>query len=172
MSNKITTEYKQNAEKKNDEIDLLQGRMSYAILDVIDHMKACEMSEEEIMKLILRDVQQIVDIHFKENKIIPFSILFEVNPRAIGKDDQSRAVEEKKKGDVMLHTCLMKIQYRNSKEFHKVYPKLNKAQEEDMKNTAKMIATYPKSEIKKVEKKIAKSDWGKRMALLKLDQTT
>jgi len=66
MSNKITTEYKQNTEKKNDEIDLLQGRMSYSIMDVIEHMIACGMSEEEIMKLILRDVQQIVDIHFEE----------------------------------------------------------------------------------------------------------
>ena len=66
MSNKITTEYKQSAEKKNDEIDLLQGRMSYSIMDVIEHMIACGMSEEEIMKLILRDVQQIVDIHFEE----------------------------------------------------------------------------------------------------------
>ena len=66
MSSKITTEYKQAAEKKNDEFDLLQGRMSYAILDVIEHMSACEMSEEEIMKLILQDVQQIVDIHFEE----------------------------------------------------------------------------------------------------------
>ena len=62
----FTTKYKQTAEKKNDEFDLLQGRMSYSILDVIEHMSACGMSEEKIMKLILRDVQQIVDIHFEE----------------------------------------------------------------------------------------------------------
>jgi|APSaa5957512535_1039671.scaffolds.fasta_scaffold326596_2 hypothetical protein len=66
MSKKVITEYKQTTEKNNDEFDLLQGRMSYAILDVIEHMKQCGMSEEEIMKLILRDVQQIVDIHFEE----------------------------------------------------------------------------------------------------------
>jgi len=66
MSKKITTEYKQSTEKKDDEFDLLQGRMSYSILDVIEHMISCGMSEEEIMKLILRDVQQIVDIHFEE----------------------------------------------------------------------------------------------------------
>ena len=66
MSKKITTEYKQTVKLTDNEIDLLQGRMSYAILDVIEHMNACKMSEEEIMKLILRDVQQIVDIHFEE----------------------------------------------------------------------------------------------------------
>ena len=66
MSKKITTEYKQTVKLKDNEIDLLQGRMSYAILDVIEHMSTCEMSEEEIMKLILRDVQQIVDVHFEE----------------------------------------------------------------------------------------------------------
>ena len=64
MSNKITTEYK--AKLKDNEIDLLQGRMQYSILDVIAHMKSCEMSEEEIMKLILRDVKEIVDSHFEE----------------------------------------------------------------------------------------------------------
>ncbi len=64
MSSKITTEYK--AKLKDNEIDLLQGRMQYSIPDVIAHMKSCEMSEGEIMKLILRDVKEIVDSHFEE----------------------------------------------------------------------------------------------------------
>lgn len=65
MNSKITTEYK--AKLKDNEIDLLQGRMQYSILDVIAHMKSCEMSEEEIMKLILRDVKGIIDSYLRKN---------------------------------------------------------------------------------------------------------
>ena len=66
MSNKITTEYKQSAEEKKDEFIFLQGLMSSVIFDVIAHMKACEISKEEIMKLLLQYMQQIVDFHFEE----------------------------------------------------------------------------------------------------------
>ena len=52
MTSKSTTEYKQDTKKKDDEFDLLRGRMAYSILDVIEHMIACGMSEEEIMKYV------------------------------------------------------------------------------------------------------------------------
>ena len=64
MHSKITTEYKQCV--ADNDVDLLQGRMQFSILDVIGHMKQCGISEEEILKLILRDVQQIVESHFEE----------------------------------------------------------------------------------------------------------
>ena len=64
METVITTEYKKCL--ADNDVDLLQGRMLYSILDVIGHMKQCGISEEEILKLILRDIQQIVESHFEE----------------------------------------------------------------------------------------------------------
>ena len=45
MPKAITTEYKKRV--ADNDVDLLQGRMQYSILDVIEHMKQCGMSEEE-----------------------------------------------------------------------------------------------------------------------------
>jgi hypothetical protein len=66
MPKAITTEYKKRV--ADNDVDLLQGRMQYSILDVIEHMKQCGISEEEILKLILRDTQEIVDDYFKQCK--------------------------------------------------------------------------------------------------------
>jgi len=57
---------RQSVEKEKGEFIFLQGRMSSVIFDVIAHMKACEISKEEIMKLLLQYMQQIVDFHFEE----------------------------------------------------------------------------------------------------------
>jgi hypothetical protein len=65
MGSKIITEYKQSAEKKNDEVDLLQGRMLYSILDKIAYMQECEMSEEEIRESILREVENALNLEFQ-----------------------------------------------------------------------------------------------------------
>ena len=66
MPTAITTEYTKCV-AEND-VDFLQGRMQYSILDVVEHMKQCGMSEEEIKGLILRDVEQIIDTRFKQIK--------------------------------------------------------------------------------------------------------
>ena len=65
MGSKIITEYKQSAEKKNDEVDLLQGRMCYALYDNIAYMQECEMSEEEIRESILRGVEGVLNLEFQ-----------------------------------------------------------------------------------------------------------
>jgi hypothetical protein len=47
MPTAITTEYKQTAKLKDNEIDLLQSRMQNSILDVIVDMRKCRISEKE-----------------------------------------------------------------------------------------------------------------------------
>ena len=66
MPTAITTEYKKCV-SEND-VDFLRGRMQYSILDVIEDMRKCGMSEEEIKRLILRDVEQYIDNAFEVRK--------------------------------------------------------------------------------------------------------
>ena len=61
MPKAITTEKQQAIE---NDVNLLRGRMQYSILDVIEDMRKCGMSEEEIKRLILRDVEQYIDNAF------------------------------------------------------------------------------------------------------------
>jgi len=65
MPTAITTEYKKGL--TDNDVDFLQGRMQYSIIDVLWDMKHCGISEEEIKRLILRDVEWIIDIEFEED---------------------------------------------------------------------------------------------------------
>lgn len=69
MSSKIITEYKQRSKfpsKAHEEVDLIQGRVLYSILDQIENMKNCGLKDKEIKGLILRDVNEILDMEFEE----------------------------------------------------------------------------------------------------------
>ena len=66
MPKAITTEYKKRV--ADNDVDLLQGRMQYSILDVIEDMRKGGMSEEEIKGLILRDVRLYIDDAFEVRK--------------------------------------------------------------------------------------------------------
>lgn len=54
----ITTEYKTTT--KDDEVDLLYGRVHFSIRDMMKHMKYVGIGDEEIKKIVLRDVKYIV----------------------------------------------------------------------------------------------------------------
>jgi hypothetical protein len=54
----LTTEYKPTS--KEDEVDLLQGRVHFALMDMMKHMKSVGMRDKEIKKLVLRDVKSII----------------------------------------------------------------------------------------------------------------
>ncbi|MFM9874923.1 MAG: hypothetical protein ACKVN8_00895 [Nitrosarchaeum sp.] len=53
-------------------IDQLQGRVQFAILDQIKFMKTLGINDAEIYKVILENVQKIIDnYNLKENKDNP-----------------------------------------------------------------------------------------------------
>ena len=75
MPTAITTEYKKCV-SEND-VDFLRGRMQYSILDVIEDMRKCGMSEEEIKRRSDSMKQRWKDTEYQYKRKISLDLFFE-----------------------------------------------------------------------------------------------
>jgi hypothetical protein len=61
----FVTEYE--PKKDESEIEIIQARVQFAILDQIEHMERLEIkTQDKVKKLIFRDVQNYIDEYFEK----------------------------------------------------------------------------------------------------------
>ena len=68
MSNKITTENKQRGREDNASMEFLFDTMMISILEVTTEMREDGISENKIKKVILRDVEKLLDVTRKNHE--------------------------------------------------------------------------------------------------------